>query len=47
MPAMLDLRRLTTPVVQAGMGAIARHELAAYARLSMPAQSRPWWARGS
>jgi len=26
---MLDLKRLATPVVQAGMGAVARHELAA------------------
>jgi len=29
MPAALDLRRLDAPVVQAGMGAVARHELAA------------------
>jgi NAD(P)H-dependent flavin oxidoreductase YrpB (nitropropane dioxygenase family) len=29
MPAVLDLRRLDVPVVQAGMGAIAAHELAA------------------
>src|ERR1700694_622891 len=29
MPAALDLRRLTAPVVQAGMGSVARHELAA------------------
>jgi nitronate monooxygenase len=29
MPAALDLRRLDVPVVQAGMGGIARHELAA------------------
>lgn len=28
-PAMLDLRRLEVPVVQAGMGGVARHELAA------------------
>ncbi len=29
MPAVLDLRRLDMPVVQAGMGAVAGHELAA------------------
>jgi NAD(P)H-dependent flavin oxidoreductase YrpB (nitropropane dioxygenase family) len=29
MPAALDLRSLATPVVQAGMGSVARHELAA------------------
>jgi NAD(P)H-dependent flavin oxidoreductase YrpB (nitropropane dioxygenase family) len=29
MPAVLDLRRLDVPVVQAGMGAVAGHELAA------------------
>lgn len=29
MPARLDLRNLAAPVVQAGMGAVARHELAA------------------
>jgi nitronate monooxygenase len=29
MPAILDLRSLQTPVVQAGMGSVARHELAA------------------
>src|SRR3954451_22370497 len=29
MPAVLDLRRLGVPVVQAGMGAVAAHELAA------------------
>lgn len=29
MPAVLDLRSLGVPVVQAGMGAVARHELAA------------------
>src|SRR5436190_115219 len=29
MPAVLDLRSLDAPVVQAGMGSIARHELAA------------------
>jgi nitronate monooxygenase len=29
MPAALDLRRLQAPVVQAGMGGVARHELAA------------------
>jgi nitronate monooxygenase len=29
MPAALDLRSLDTPVVQAGMGSVARHELAA------------------
>src|SRR5205807_8529580 len=29
MPAALDLRSLDAPVVQAGMGSIARHELAA------------------
>jgi NAD(P)H-dependent flavin oxidoreductase YrpB (nitropropane dioxygenase family) len=29
MPAAVDFRRLQTPVVQAGMGAVARHELAA------------------
>jgi len=29
MPPALDLRSLDAPVVQAGMGSIARHELAA------------------
>lgn len=29
MPGKLDLRRLELPIVQAGMGAVARHELAA------------------
>src|SRR5436305_13236549 len=29
MPAVFDLRSLQAPVVQAGMGSIARHELAA------------------
>ena len=29
MAAALDLRRLDVPVVQAGMGGVARHELAA------------------
>jgi NAD(P)H-dependent flavin oxidoreductase YrpB (nitropropane dioxygenase family) len=29
MPAVFDLRRLPAPIVQAGMGAVARHELAA------------------
>ena len=29
MPAALDVRRLEAPVVQAGMGSVARHELAA------------------
>jgi hypothetical protein len=29
MPPALDLRRLESPVVQAGMGTVARHELAA------------------
>ena len=29
MPAVLDLRSLQAPIVQAGMGSIARHELAA------------------
>jgi nitronate monooxygenase len=29
MPTVLDLRSLTAPVVQAGMGGVARHELAA------------------
>src|ERR1700736_4405635 len=29
MPAVLDLRSLAVPVVQAGMGSVARHELAA------------------
>lgn len=29
MPIPLDLRRLDTPIVQAGMGGVARHELAA------------------
>jgi nitronate monooxygenase len=28
MPAGFDLRRLDSPVVQAGMGTVARHELA-------------------
>jgi len=29
MSAALDLRSLETPIVQAGMGSVARHELAA------------------
>jgi nitronate monooxygenase len=29
MPAALDVRSLDAPIVQAGMGAVARHELAA------------------
>jgi NAD(P)H-dependent flavin oxidoreductase YrpB (nitropropane dioxygenase family) len=29
MPAALDLRSLDAPIVQAGMGAVSRHELAA------------------